>query len=188
MENIDKENGEWFVVNTLSGHENKVKNSLEREISLAEEDIPIYEVLIPTEQVSEIRQGKKITSTRKFFPGYILLRMDLYKEKLLDKDLWHFVKNIQSVIGFVGGGDNPFPLSPDEAEDLIDQITEKSEKANPKILYSIGETLKINDGAFENFDGIVEDVDSEKGKIKLMVSIFGRLTPVELEFWQVGRE
>lgn len=186
---IDRSKGQWFVVNTLSGHENKVKNTIEKHLSQEDDDIVIYEILIPTEQVSEVRQGKKTTTTRKFFPGYILVRMDLYDEdKKLDEKAWYFVRQTQGVIGFVGAGDKPAPLPQYEVDALLDQASGKEEKARPKINFEVGETVRIKDGAFENFEGAIEGIDEERGKLKILVSIFGRSTPVELEFWQVERE
>jgi transcriptional antiterminator NusG len=115
--------------------------------------------------------------------------MDLYDEDgVIDEKAWYFVRQIQGVIGFIGGGDRPQPLAPSEVEDLMRQTAAPEEKVKPKIQYEIGETVRIKDGAFENFEGVIEGIDPERGKLKLMVSIFGRSTPVELEFWQVGRE
>lgn len=188
MEERDK--GQWFVVHTLSGQENKVKESIERQLQLEGPDFPVYEVFIPIEKVSEVRQGKKTTTTRKCFPGYILVRMDLYPEGVsqVNEKIWYFIREVQGVIGFVGSSDNPIPLSGGEVADLMRQGSAHEEKAKPKILFDIGETVRIKDGAFENFEGAIEEIDAERGKLKLMVSIFGRSTPVELEFWQVGRE
>jgi len=187
---IDRSKGQWFVVNTLSGHENKVKNTIEKhlenESALREK---IHEILIPVEQVSEIKQGKKTTTTRKFFPGYILVRMDLYdsETKKLDEEAWYFIRQTQGVIGFVGSGDRPVPLPQHEIDDLLDQAEGASEKVRPKIDFEIGEMVRIKDGAFENFEGAIEGIDHERGKLKILVAIFGRSTPVELEFWQVER-
>ena len=151
--------------------------------------LPVYEVLIPMERVSEIKNGKRTYADRKFFPGYVLIRMDLYKDdNSLNEKAWYFIRDIQGVISFIGGGDRPQPLSESEVKDLMRQIVSPEEKAKPKIQYEIGETVRIKDGAFENFEGVIEEIDAERGKLKLMVSIFGRSTPVELEFWQVGRE
>lgn len=186
----NKDKGQWFVVHTLSGQENKVKESLERQLLLENADFPVYEVLVPTEKVSEVRQGRKTTTTRKYFPGYILVRMDLYNSdsKDINEKSWYFVRQTQGVIGFVGGGEKPVPLSDSEVADLLRQSSGPAEKVKPKIAFNIGESVRIKDGAFENFEGTIEEIDSERGKLKLMVSIFGRSTPVELEFWQVGRE
>ena len=187
---IDRSKGQWFVVNTLSGHENKVKNTIEKHLEQKENsDINIYEILIPTEQVSEVRAGKKTTTTRKFFPGYILVRMDLFdEEKQLDERAWYFVRQIQGIIGFIGSGDKPTPLPKYEIDALLEQTSDSEDKVRPKINFEVGESVRIKDGAFENFDGAIEEIDEERGKLKILVSIFGRSTPVELEFWQVERE
>lgn len=189
-ENNDCKRGQWFVVHTLSGHENKVKNTIEKHLTQEGDDIKVYEILIPTEQVSEVRQGKKTTSTRKFFPGYILVRMDLYdpETKKLDEKSWYFIRQTQGIIGFIGSGDRPVPLPQHEVDALLMQASGKEEKARPKINFEVGETVRIKDGAFENFEGAIEDIDQERGKLNILVSIFGRSTPVELEFWQVERE
>ena len=182
--------GQWFVIHTLSGKENKVRDSLQRQLDGDEgKNVPVYEVAIPTEKVSEVRQGKKYTTTRKIFPGYILVRMDLYKPgtTVIDEAAWYFVRNTQGIIGFIGGSDKPVPLGPDEVADLF-RAPEAEEAVKPKVLFEIGEVVRINSGAFENFEGSIEEIDNERGKLKLMVSIFGRSTPVELEFWQVDRE
>ena len=182
--------GQWFVIHTLSGQENKVRDSIERHLKTEGDALAVYEVYIPTEKVSEVKQGRKTTITRKFFPGYILVRMDLYHPDsgALDENVWYFIKNIQGIIGFVGGNDKPLPLSESEVDDMMAQLSGQQEKAKPKIAYEIGETVRIKDGAFENFEGSIQEIDSERGKLKLLVSIFGRSTPVEMEFWQVDRE
>lgn len=187
---MERDKGQWFVVHTLSGQENKVKDSLERQMALEGDDFCIYEVLVPTEKVSEVRQGRKTTTTRKYFPGYILVRMDLYdpETRAVNEDIWYFVRDTQGVIGFVGSGDKPMPLMPHEVDDLLKQVFGEEEKVKPKIQFEIGENVRIKDGAFENFEGLIEEIDQDRGKLKLMVSIFGRSTPVELEFWQVERE
>lgn len=188
---IDRSKGKWFVLHTLSGQENKVREKLECQIAQADADIPVYEVLIPTEKVTEIKNGKKTTINRKIFPGYVYIRMDLYDEfGELNEKAWYFVRDVQGVISFIGGTDRPQPLADFEVEDLIRQTEEVSApgavqtKVPPYIV--IGGTVRIIDGAFANFEGTIEEIDVEHGKLKLMVSIFGRSTPVELEFWQVG--
>jgi transcriptional antiterminator NusG len=186
--NQDAAKGKWFVVHTLSGHENRVRETMERQLKFEREGFPVYEVFIPTEKVAEVRNGKKITTTRKYFPGYVLVRADLYlPDGKVDDTVWYFIKQTQGVIGLVGG-ETPMPLSEKEINDLMRQSLAHDETAKPKIDYKTGETVRIKDGAFENFEGTIEEIDSERGKLKLMVAIFGRLTPVELEFWQVGRE
>jgi transcriptional antiterminator NusG len=191
MEEIDRTQGQWFVVHTLSGQENRVKDNIERQIQLDDTGASgnVYEVMVPTEKVTEVRQGQKTTTNRKYFPGYILIRMDLYNEDhTINEKVWYFIRETQGVIGFIGGGDKPLPLTDGEVDDLLRQVTDKDEKVKPKIEFEIGETVRITDGAFENFEGTIEEIDNERGKLKIMLSIFGRSTPVELEFWQVDRE
>ena len=187
---MDRTVGQWFVLHALSGHENKVREKILAALQTEEKALPIYEVLIPTERVIEHKKGggqRKID--RKFFPGYVLVRADLYKEDgSLNVDAWYFIRGTQGVIGFIGGSDQPQPLSQEEIDYILMQTAEPEEKAKPKIQYEIGEMVRIKDGAFENFEGTVKKIDAERGKLELEVSIFGRSTPVELEFWQVVRE
>lgn len=187
---MDTSKGEWFVVHTLSGQENKVKDSIERQMKTGGEELGVYEIFVPTEKVSEVRQGKKYTSTRKFFPGYVLARLDLYTEDrvTVNEKVWYFIQDTQGVIGFVGGGKRPLPLSDEEVEAMMSEFSVQEDAPKPKINFEVGESVRIKDGAFENFEGKIQEIDSERGKLKLMVSIFGRSTPVELEFWQVERE
>jgi len=188
---IDRSKGQWFVVHTLSGKENKVREKIESQIRLADASIPVYEVLIPTEKVAEIKNGKKTTVNRKIFPGYVYVRMDLYDENGdLNEKAWYFVQEVQGVISFLGGGDRPTCLSSAEVEDLMRQTEEVAEDGPavvkiPSYIF-IGATVRITDGPFANFEGVIEEIDAERGKLKLMVSIFGRSTPVEQEFGQVG--
>ncbi len=178
---------DWFVLQTLSGQENKVKENMERRIKLEEMGEYVDEILIPTEKVSEIRQGKKSTTTRKFFPGYVLVRMNLYTdEHALNDKAWYFAQNTPGIIGFVGG-DKPAPLREEEVATILNQIEEKKEKVKPKVSFEPGETVKITDGPFLNFSGVIEEVDPDRGKLKVSVSIFGRTAPVELEYWQVEK-
>lgn len=170
----------WYVVHTLSGQELKVKDQLTRKVSLETLQEKITNVLVPIENVSEIRGGKKKITKRKFFPGYILVEMDL------DEESWYLVKNTPGVIGFVGAG-SPVPLQDAEVQSIMHQIEEKKEKVKPKVIFEKGEVVKVNDGPFVNFQGTVEDLDPDRGKLKVMVTIFGRATPVELEYWQVER-
>jgi transcription termination/antitermination protein NusG len=178
---------QWFVLHTLSGQESKVRESIERRIKQEEMQDYIDEVLIPTEKVSEVKQGKKTTTTRKFYPGYVLVHMLLYDEQksLVDKT-WYFAQQTPGIIGFVGG-DRPVPLRAAEVEGILRQIEEKKEKVKPKVVFEPGETVKITDGPFLNFNGVIEEVDPDRGKLKVSVSIFGRSAPVELEYWQVER-
>ena len=178
---------QWFVLHTLSGQEAKVKASIDRRLEQEELGAYIEEVLIPTEQVSEVKKGKRTTTTRKFYPGYVLVHMALYDDdnSLIDRT-WYFMQETPGMIGFVGGN-QPVPLRPEEVDGILLQIEEKKEKVKPKIIFDPGETVKITDGPFLNFSGVVEEVDPERGKLKVSVSIFGRTAPVELEYWQVER-
>jgi transcriptional antiterminator NusG len=178
---------EWFVLHTLTGQEYKVKESIMRRLKQEEVEEYFGEIIVPTELVSEVRHGVKTTTTRKFYPGYVLIEVALYDEsrKIREKP-WYFIKDTPGVIGFVGGN-NPVPLTPSEVEQTKQQMAEKADKAKPKVVFEPGETVKINDGPFINFTGVVEEVDTERGKLKVSVAIFGRTAPVELEYWQVEK-
>jgi len=179
---------QWFALHTLSGQENKVKTYIEKFKKTEELDEEILEVLMPTEIVSEVKNGKKTTKTRKLYPGYVFINMRLYDEnnQLINKP-WYFVKETTGVIGFVGG-ENPAPLRQSEVDEIRARIEAASGKEVPKVSYEEGETVKINDGAFANLTGRIDEIDPERGKLKISVSIFGRFTPVELEYWQVERD
>lgn len=171
----------WYGVHTYSGYENKVKLNLEERIrALGAEDL-FGEILIPSETVVELKKGERRTSTRKFFPGYILVRMELNNES------WHIVKDTPKVTGFVGGGISPPAISDEEVDKITTRMEEGVERPKPKVEFEVGETVRVIDGPFLNFTGVVEDVKPDKGKLKVMVSIFGRTTPVELEFIQVEK-
>ncbi|MCG6552133.1 MAG: transcription termination/antitermination protein NusG [Candidatus Magnetominusculus sp. LBB02] len=169
----------WYVVHTYSGYEDKVKHAIEEKVLQVKLEDKISRVLIPTEKVVEIKRGKKTESDRKFYPGYILVEMALSDET------WHLVKNIPRVTGFVGGT-HPVPLPDDEVEIILQQ-QEKGTGQEVKMQYSKGEAVRITDGPFSNFNGYVDEVDFDHGRLKVMVSIFGRQTPVELNFYQVER-
>ncbi len=169
----------WYVVHTYSGYENKVKLALEERISSSSHPEKFGDVLIPTEQVVELVKGKRKTSSRKFYPGYILVQMELAEET------WHLVKDTPKVTGFLGGHDTPSPVTDEEAEQIIAQVEAGKLKPQPKYLFEPGDEIRVIDGPFTNFTGTVEDVKPDKGKIRVLVSIFGRPTPVELEFVQV---
>jgi transcriptional antiterminator NusG len=177
----------WFAVQTLSNQEGKAKKYLDKFIVVEEMEDYVSEVLMPTETVSEVKSGKKKTITRKFYPGYIFVKMRLYDDdgNLLQKP-WYFVREAHGVINFVGG-DRPSPLKQSEIDRIINQVQEAEGKEKPKIEYEIGEMVKVNDGPFLNLIGQIEEIDPNKGKLKVSVSIFGRFTPVELEYWQVQR-
>jgi transcriptional antiterminator NusG len=178
---------QWYVLHALTGQEMKVKESIMRRMKQEEMEDYIGEILVPTENVSEVKKGVRTTTTRKFFPGYVLISMSLYdSEKHLCESAWHFVRETPGMIGFVGG-ERPAPLRPSEVDALMNQVDEKKEKVKPKVTFDVGETLKITDGPFMNFTGIVEEMDPDRGKLKVSVQIFGRVAPVEVEYWQVER-
>ncbi len=178
---------QWFVVHTLAGQEQKVKESLEKRIKAEEMQEYIEEVLVPMEKIVDVRGGKKTVSNRKLYPGYVFLRMKLLDEnnRLIDRP-WYFVRETQGIIGFVGG-DRPTPTSDEEIESIKAQISESEDVEKPKVNFEVGETVKINDGPFLNFSGVIEEIEPERGKLKVTVNIFGRNTPVELEYWQVEK-
>ncbi|PIQ88382.1 MAG: transcription termination/antitermination protein NusG [Candidatus Omnitrophica bacterium CG11_big_fil_rev_8_21_14_0_20_42_13] len=171
----------WYIVHTQTGSEDKVKTSLEGRITSAGMGEAITRLLIPTEQISEIRGGKKRISERKFFPGYLLVEMDLSEQAYL------LIKGTPGVTGFIGVGKKPLPLPAHEVEDILKRAEETQVKPSPKVMFEKGEQVRVTDGPFVNFNGAIEEVYPEKGKIKVSVSIFGRSTPVELEFWQVEK-
>lgn len=176
----------WYVLHTLAGQELRVRESIEKRAKIEEVDQYIDEVLVPMEKVTEVKGGRKVVTTRKLFPGYVFIRMKLFDDSghLLERP-WRFVRETQGVIGFVG--DPPVPTPDEEVERIKQQIAESEEIEKPKISFEIGETVKIREGPFENFTGVVEEIDYEHGKLKVSVNIFGRNTPVELEFWQVDK-
>jgi transcriptional antiterminator NusG len=178
---------QWYVLHCLPGQEQKVLDSIEKRKVREEASDLIHQVLIPTERVEEVKRGKRATTTRKFYPGYILINMDLVDEKnqLIDRS-WYFIRETPGIIGFVGG-ERPIPLRKEEVDSILAQIHDREDKVVPKVNFERGESLNVNDGPFKGMTGIVEEVDQEKGKLKVSVSIFGRSTPVELEFWQVEK-
>jgi transcription termination/antitermination protein NusG len=171
----------WYIVHVYSGFENKVKAALEERITASPNPDKFGEVLVPTEEVVELVKGKRRTSARKFYPGYILVRMKL------DDETWHIVNDTAKVTGFLGGRDKPAPLSDEEAERIINRMEAGKMKPQPKYSFDSGDEVRVIDGPFTNFNGTVEEVNQEKGKIKVLVSIFGRSTPVELDFVQVSK-
>lgn len=173
----------WYVVHAYSGFENKVAASIREQAAKKGLADLIPEVLVPHEEVVEVRRGKKAEAKRKFFPGYVLVKMDL------TDDAWHLVKNTSKVTGFLGGnkGVKPVPISDAEASRILKQVQEGVERPRPSVTFEIGEQVKVADGPFASFNGLVEEVDEEKARLKVSVSIFGRPTPVELEFGQVEK-
>ncbi|MDP2646876.1 MAG: transcription termination/antitermination protein NusG [Desulfobacterales bacterium] len=172
----------WYIVHVYSGFENKVKTALEERIASSPNPDKFGEVIVPTEQIVELVKGKRKTSSRKFYPGYILVRMEL------DDETWHVVNNTAKVTGFLGGKEKPTPIPDDEAEKILNRMEAGKLKPKPKYLFDIGDEIRVVDGPFTNFNGTVEEVNPEKGKIRVLVSIFGRATPVELDFVQVTKQ
>jgi len=172
----------WYVVNTYSGFENKVKTNLESRIRTMNLKEKVFQVLVPTEEVSESKGGKKKVSTKRFYPGYILVEMDL------DDESWYAVRNTPKVTGFVGTGNTPTPLEQHELDNILGQMKGSKERPTPKIHFEKGDLVKVMEGPFATFSGKIEEVHPERGKIKVAVSIFGRNTPVELDFGQVEKE
>ncbi len=172
----------WYVVHAYSGFENQVKRSLQDRIARAGMEDKFGDILVPTEEVVEMRDGQKRRSERKFFPGYVLVQMEM------DDDAWHLVKDVPKVLGFIGGtSDRPAPISDREAEAILARVEEGAEKPRPKVLFEPGEVVRITDGPFNDFNGVVEEVDYDKNRLRVEVTIFGRSTPVELEFGQVEK-
>ncbi len=172
----------WYVVHAYSQYENSVMKALRERIDRADLGEQFGEILVPTEEVVEIRDGVKRTTERKFFPGYVLVQMDM------NEQTWHLVKSTPKVLGFIGGtSDKPAPISDKEAEKILNRVTESVEKPRPKTLYDPGESVRVTDGPFADFSGVVEEVNYEKNRLRVAVLIFGRSTPVELEFSQVEK-
>ena len=171
----------WYVVHTQTGSEEKARAGLINKMETTALKIYISEVVVPTEQVSEIRGGKKRITSRKFFPGYILIKMDMNKESMF------LVKTTPGITGFIGPGRRPTPISDDEVDQILRKTQDTETKPTPKVIFEIGESIRIAQGPFANFNGSVMEVNQDRGKLKVSVSIFGRSTLVELEFWQVEK-
>lgn len=182
MADNNEQKKRWYVVQAFSGFENRVATSLREHIKLNGMEDLFGEVLVPTEEVVEMRAGQKRRSERKFFPGYVLVEM------VMNDETWHLVRNIPRVLGFIGGtSDRPAPISKKEADAILNRLEESVDKPRPKTLFEAGEVVRVTDGPFADFNGVVEEVDYDKNRLKVSVLIFGRSTPVELEFSQVEK-
>jgi transcriptional antiterminator NusG len=178
---------QWYALHVLSGQEKKVKDSIERRIKTEEMADLIREVVIPTERVSEVKRGKKIESERKLYPGYVFINMALHDEnKQIIERSWYFIRETAGVIGYADG-EHPIPMRQQEVDAMLGQMREGEEKVMPKVAFAIGDKVKVGDGPFQNQEGIIEEIDPERGKLRVSVSMFGRSTPVELEYWQVEK-
>lgn len=172
----------WYVLHVYSGFEKKVVESIQEQIRQKGMEDKFEQVLVPTEEVVELRRGQKVNAERKFFPGYVLVKMELTDET------WHLVKNTPKVTGFLGSRGRPIPISDAEADRILNQVKEGVERPKPSVIFEIGETVRVCDGPFTSFNGLVEEVDEERARVKVAVSIFGRATPVELEYSQVEKQ
>ena len=179
---------QWYVIHVRAGLENKVRDSMIRRIQTEEMGDYIFAVLVPTERVSEVKKGKKTETNRKFFPGYVIMNCHLLDEhnRLIDKT-WYFVRETDGVLNFAGAKDHPIPLRPRDVEGLLAQLRDKEEGAVPKIAFSVGDNVRVTDGPFESQSGLIEEIDPERGILRVSVNIFGRSTPVDLEYWQVEK-
>jgi transcription termination/antitermination protein NusG len=173
---------QWYVVHAYSNYEHKVKSSLQERVRRAGLENKFGEILVPTEEVVEMREGQRRKSERKFFPGYVLVQMEM------DDETWHLVKEVPKVLGFIGGSsDRPAPITDREAQAILNRVQEGVDKPRPKILFEPGEVVRVTDGPFNDFSGVVEQVNYEKSKVRVAVQILGRSTPVELDFSQVEK-
>ncbi len=181
MADTTTQDGKWYIVHTYSGFEKKVAQAIKDQAIRKGMGDLIQEAMVPTEEVVEMRRGQRVSSERKFLPGYVLVRM------VMTDETWHLVKNTAKVTGFLGTGSKPSPIRQSEADRILRQVQEGIERPKPSILFEIGEMVRVSDGPFASFNGMVEDIDEDKARLKVAVTIFGRSTPVELEYSQVEK-
>ena len=188
MPAIPEPKKQWYVVHVLSGQEQKVKSRIEAEVAKNDLGDKIYEILVPTEQVSEVRGGKKMEMKKKFFPGYVIVNMHLLQDDgSVEEDTWAFMQEMDGVIGYAGSRNLPIPMRQREVDSMLGQIEEREGNVRPSMEFELGDTVRVNDGPFESQTGVIEEIDPERGKLRVSVSIFGRATPVDLEYWQVEK-
>ena len=171
----------WYIIHCYSGFEKKVAQSIKEQAQAQGMGENFEDIVVPTEEVVEMRRGQKVAAERRFFPGYVLVKMEM------NDHTWHLVRNTPKVTGFLGGGGRPVPISEGEAERVIRQVAEGVERPKPSILFEVGETVRVSDGPFTSFNGVVQEIDEDRARLKVAVSIFGRATPVELEYSQVEK-
>ena len=171
----------WYIVQAYSGFEKKVAETIKDELKKHKLSEKLEEILVPTHQVTEVKKGKRTKKEKKFFPGYVLIKIDLTKQ------IYHLIKNLQKVSGFLGSGDKPTPISDDEIKRILGQVSETAISQKSGVNFEIGEKVKVSDGPFASFNGLIEEIDEEKSRLKVSVSIFGRPTPVDLDFSQVEK-
>jgi len=182
-----EEKGQWFAIHVLSGQEENVRKHLQSRMTQMEMADDVHEIVIPTERVSEVKRGKKTEVERKLYPGYVFVNINLFDdEKELIERSWYYIRETPGVIGFADG-DHPIPMRKKEVEGMLSQMREKEDKVVPKVLFELNDSVRVGDGPFEGQEGVIEEIDEERGRVRVAVSIFGRSTPVELEYWQVEK-